>query len=331
MGDSAGASTSPVSKALPPRRPAPGHWERRRQVWEREVHFVDASSGALQPSDLETKITAARTALSASPDARDRVDALYGLLARRDALDDAKSMLATWTAHDPLDVVAIARRAAMTARLGDRAEALRVATGALEVASDDVALADALADAAANAGDVRLSCALRSVHASVKSTDTAATTLWNGCLAQRSGTPSIGTTTTAAPAAALWGDLKLEATWAATSASDLDLALVDPKGVRLSWLTPAQIVGVRDAASPSHEAIALKWLSGGSYVVEVSRASTSEGAPTSGTVTATILGQSHTFPFAIAGARAVVGRVDVTWTSHWVVESSGTDPSLGDY
>jgi hypothetical protein len=347
VAESKAKTTRPLPGAIAPpptmpttRRAAPGHWENRHQEWYREVHFVDASSGALQPSDLETKITAARTALSMAPEARDKVDTLYGLLARRDSLDDAKSMLSTWTSHDPLDFTALSRRSELTARLGDRAEALRVATGALEVASENFVLADALADAATNAGDARLACALRSVHASVRPTDSAATTLWNGCLARRSGTsiadaPIVSATTT--PTAPLWGDLKLEATWTSmgdsVGAGDLDLAVVDPRGTRISWLTPTQLNGVRDATSTSHEAIALKWLSGGSYLVEVTRASMASGSgtPTSGTISATILGQTHAFPLMMSGPRAVVGRIDVTWASRWVVETSSTDPSLLTY
>jgi hypothetical protein len=108
-----------------------------------------------------------------------------------------------------------------------------------------------------------------------------------------------------------WGDLTVEGAW--TGGADLDLAIVDPKGVRLTWLSPT---GVRasDTTSPAREVLAVPWAGAGGWTIEVGRSAPSE-QPASGTITVRLLGETRTYPFALVGARTRVARVQIGWSS----------------
>ncbi|MBL8717978.1 MAG: FecR domain-containing protein, partial [Myxococcales bacterium] len=112
-----------------------GYWQKTRREWYRTVKFVPVA--ATSDTDLEAKITAARAAVVGAPDSRDKLESLFGLLARRPGLEEATSVMTTWTGRDPLDATAMLRRAELVARTGQRAQALRVLTGALEGKAED--------------------------------------------------------------------------------------------------------------------------------------------------------------------------------------------------
>jgi hypothetical protein len=304
----------------------PGRWMRR--VWHRTASF--AGGPAL---DLESKIVAARTAVISSPDSRDKLEALFGLVARRDSLEEARAVMTTWTSRDPLDVTATLRRSELAAREADRVRALRVLTGALDGRPDDLTLADGIADVAARAGENKLSCALRAVHAEARPNDIDAVARRIACL-RDDGDATMATATldTIAPAlrasiearvltttkpAPAWGDLVVDGSW--TDGADLDLAIVDPKGVRLSWLSPT---GVRasDATSTTREVLAVPWAGAGAWTIEVNRAAPSD-QPATGTINIRVLGQTRTYPFALVGSRSTVARVQIGWTSR--LEAAG--------
>lgn len=307
-----------------------GHWVRMRREWFRTVSFATGAE-----PDLETKIAAARSAAVSAPDSRDKLEALFGLVARRDSLDEARTVMSTWVSRDPLDLPATLRRSELAAREGDRARALRVLTGALDGKPDDVGLADGIADVALRAGDAKLACALYAVHAEARPGDVDAVARRVACLrdlgepasatvaleasdpSKRStietrATATVASWRTSKPAPA-WGDLAVDATF---SGADVDLALVDPKGARLSWLSPTG-VRVTDAQSTSHEALAVPWAGGGAWSIEVARAQPSD-TPITGTVTVRVLGETRSFPFVLTGARAVVGRATLQWSSRLV-------------
>jgi hypothetical protein len=301
----------------------PGMWMRRQ--WYRTATFTTAPE-----MDLETRIAAARTAVVTTPDSRDKLEVLFGLVARRDSLEEAKTVMTTWIARDPLDVPATLRRSELALREGDRAHALRVLTGALDGKPDDVGLADGIADVALRDGDTKLACSLYAVHAEARPNDVDAVAKRVACLrdlGDEIGASAVldGVDATKRPAiearvpiiraqkpAAVWGDLTARATF---SGADVDLVLVDPKGVRVSWLSP---IGARasDVHSTTNETLAIPWAGGGSWTVEVVRAGSD--APTSGTVTLQVLGETRAFPFALQGTRAVVARVNIGWASRMV-------------
>lgn len=307
-----------------------GRWVRMRREWFRTVSFA---SGA--EADLESKIAAARSAVVSAPDSRDKLEALFGLVARRESLEEARTVMSSWTSRDPLDVPATLRRSELAAREGDRARALRTLTGVLDGKPDDVGLADGIAEVALRAGDARLACALYAVHAEARPGDVDAVARRVACLrdsaesaqaavALEASAPdkraavearvlALVTAWRTPKAAPAFGDLTVDATF---SGADVDLALVDPKGARLSWLSPTG-VRVSDAQSASHETLAVPWAGGGGWTIEVNRAQPGD-APISGTVTVRVLGETRSYPFVLTGARAVVARTNLTWSSRMV-------------
>jgi hypothetical protein len=336
---SAGKEKKSSEAKVPPwSGPGGGAWRKMRREYYRTVSFAN---DATAPADLETKIAAARGLVIATPDSRDKLADLFGSLARRETLTEANDVMATWTKRDPMDFEATLRRAELAARDGDRARAFRVETGALESHDGDVELADGLAEVAMRAGNSKLACAFYAVRAEVRPNDVDGlarrvactrtqgdTTSGNALLASLEPAKKTAVEARIAPVVtamtttptSVWGDMVVDATWSnpGGAPADVDLAVVDPKGVRMSWLSPK---GVRaaDPTSTTHETIALTWASGGNYLIEATRASSaSDGAPVSGTVTVRMLGQTKSYPFVLKGARAEVGRVSVNWASRMV-------------
>jgi hypothetical protein len=112
------------------------------------------------------------------------------------------------------------------------------------------------------------------------------------------------------------GDIRLDAKW--QGGGDVDLALIHPKGHRVSWLgAPTRaLISAEDVTSTSHEALGLLGGRSGEYVVEVVRAS-GEG-PISGTITIRASGDTRTVPFRLEGNRLSVGTVRVRFESRLV-------------
>lgn len=313
--------------------PLGGGWVRMRREWYRTASFT---LGAME-GDLESKIAAARAAVVASPDSRDKLADLFGLVARRPLLDEAQQVMATWTARDPLDRIATLRRSELAAREGDRARALRVLTGALDAAPDDVALADGIGDVAMRSGDAKLACAAWSVHAELRPNDVDAAARRISCLraegdailasaaldaidvAKRPLVETRAATVSLAPKAPAFGDLVVDATWSAPadgSTSDVDVAIVDPKGVRLSWLSPTG-VRVSDALAATHETVAVPWAGAGGWTIEVTRPKAST-TPIAGTINVRVLGETRSWPFVATATTTTVGRVQIGWASRLV-------------
>jgi hypothetical protein len=348
-------ATPPVAKPAAKRaRPMPdddltwgggggGHWQQMREEWYRTATWQNATE---LPASLEAAIGKARTAALATPDSRDRLVELFGLVARRDDLHDAQALMTTWIGRDPLDPEALLRRSELAAREGDRARAIRVELGALDVRPDDFELADSLATVALRAGDAKLACALRSVRAEVRPEDVEGLARRIVCLRETGDAPAatrllaalpperarsveaglpIAAVTVAGPSGTskASGDITAEATWnapAGTKGVDLDLALVDDKGARWSWASPRKLE-VEGATSTTREAMGLAWIGGGDWTLELARADVSDTTPVSGTATVRFLGETKTFTFSLpatAGPRTTVARVHVGWATRWV-------------
>ncbi|KYF95384.1 hypothetical protein BE17_12195, partial [Sorangium cellulosum] len=123
--------------------------------------------------------------------------------------------------------------------------------------------------------------------------------------------------------------VQLSAEW--SGGADLDLALIDAQGRRLSWMgSTLGSVGVRsrDATSTRAESLALRGLPKGSYIVEIARASTGDGPSPSaapgapevlrGELTLRLAGETRKVPFTLDGARRELGTVRVFFTSRLV-------------
>lgn len=322
-----------------------GRWMKRE--WYRTATLEEATTPEL---DLESRIANARAATISAPDSRDKIAALFGLLVRRSSLDDARTTLESWLARDPLDVPATFRRSELLAAEGDRARAMRALTAALEARPDDVALADGLAEVATRVGEDRLACALRAIHAELRPNDVEAVARRVGCVraagehalatsildglgAGRRGEVEMRAASTSPSTIAATGDLMVDATWydadtaiddsliptgaLFATAHDLDLAVVDPKGVRRSLLSPSD-VRIADARTPGRESLAIPWAGAGTWTIEVTRSHRADVGPITGNVRVRVLGQTRSWPFVLHGSRAIVGRVRIGWASRWV-------------
>jgi hypothetical protein len=269
----------------------------------------------------------------ANPDSRDKLADLFGLVAKRDDLTEAETVLDKWMQRDPLDPKGILARADVMEREADRHASLRIETGALDVSPDQWELADALAVVAARSGDGNLACALRAVHADVRPKDVDGIVRRMACLGQTGDEGAAskllasldGKTkeTVSLKAASLppldatgaTGDIVVDASWSGAVPTDVDVALIDPKGTRWGW-SSTKNVKVSDPLSTSHEAIGVPFAQAGNWTIEVTRAATSnEGSPVSGTIIVRGVGSTRSFPFTLAGKRTTVGKMTITWAS----------------
>jgi hypothetical protein len=115
---------------------------------------------------------------------------------------------------------------------------------------------------------------------------------------------------------ALRGDLRLEAEW--RGGADLDLALVDPDGHRVSWLGAATrgIITAHDATSTNREGLGLTGTRAGDYAVEIVRSG--PGGPSVGELTIFVAGTTRRVPFSLDGTRTRVGVARVSLHSRLV-------------
>ena len=126
-------------------------------------------------------------------------------------------------------------------------------------------------------------------------------------LASIQATPAVASR----PALSTRGALVVAATW--SRAVDLDLALVTPRGERISALQGGRHgqVKVDSRDGRSAEVLRLRWAPSGSYRVEIARPSGNTG-PISGTILVRAHGKSRTIPFNLAGPSSPLARVLLT-------------------
>jgi hypothetical protein len=314
--------------AVPPRRLVP-----MRRVFDRKAAFEPA--GAVV-ADVAAKLAEAERALAIAPDSRDKTAALYALYATTGRLGEAQELTARWSGRDALDPDAIAARADLAARQGDRDAGLRVLGGLADVRPGDKAPLTRLAGLYDAAGDAATACAFRVALAEITSSDPKAVAAAVRCAGEQGQgdlaaalrrdadakqSAAVDALLAAPPAVstALAGDVRVSAEW--SGAVDLDVALVDASGRRLSWLgAPAKIaVTSRDATSLRAESVAFAGLPAGRYLLEISRAGgAGDRAPARGEITLTLPGETRRVAFSLDGARAELGAVRVFFTSRLV-------------
>jgi hypothetical protein len=316
-----------------------GRWMKR--VWFRTAAISAGAAGAVDARKLE----AARAALAASPDERQKHEALGKLLVQLGDATELDALASKWSARDPLDADATALRATVRSWRGDRDGALRVLSGTLAspamATSAQADVASTLARAEERAGHAASACALRVASAERKPADVdavaaavaceradgrgASEARWFASLkddATRGRVSAVAAKVTSSPRnadASVSGDVIVDATWDAGAGADLDLAIVDPAGKRLAWASAARNVRASDCTSTAHEAIAVGSSATGPFVVEVVRARGGEdtGRSVGGTLRITSLGRTQSVPFVISGDRAQVARVDVRMESRF--------------
>lgn len=346
MGGNAGARPPSVPAAvvpstanlLPPNRPMPdprqfarpGQWMRR--IWVRQASVTDA------PSSDVFRVNQARTALAMTPDSRAKHRDFYKLLSQFGEFGEAEQVAIRWTSRDALDPDAIIRLAESAARRGDRAGSLRILGGVADVKSDDRALLQKLAMMFDRAQDASRACAVRISMAEVFFTDAQVLADAVRCeraqgheaSAQRWLTgitePALRTAvdaqlarTETATSNALRGELTVTASWDAPT--DLDLAVVDPRGNRLSWAWGrTRGINVQNTQDNNRESLGLSSIQAtGDYVIELSRAQRN-GPAVNGTITVRAMGSSRTFRVSLASHEDTkrVGGVHLTRESQLV-------------
>jgi ferric-dicitrate binding protein FerR (iron transport regulator) len=311
-------------------------FERRRRfipmhkVFDRHVGFDAANAFVAQNA---AKLAVAESALAAAPDSRDRTVQLFALYATSGRVGEAQELTARWAGRDALDPDALQARADLAARQGDRERAVRILGGLADVRPNDRAVQTHLAELWEAAGNAALACEHRVALADMAASEPKLVAAAVGCTRARGMISlaaalrldttdrvrdAVDTLLASPPAAspAVHGDVQIAGTWA--DGADLDLALIDAQGRRISWLgSPVKATVVaRDVTSTRGETLEIAGLPQGSYLLEITRAAGRDAGPAvSGTVTLRLNGETRTLPFTLTGARAEVGTVRVFFTS----------------
>jgi ferric-dicitrate binding protein FerR (iron transport regulator) len=310
-----------------------------KRIFERQGGFEAVNTLARQNA---TKLVVAESAFATTPDSRDKTVELYALYATSGRVGDAQELTAKWSSRDALDPDALTARADLAARQGDRERAVRILGGLADVRPGDRATQTRLADLHESAGNSALACEHRIALASLAMSDAKLVADAIRCtraqgmvdLASqirldandkvRESIDKLLAASSAPPAATpLRGDVQITADW--TGAVDLDIALIDAQGRRISWMgSPIKAaVSSRDATSSRSETLALTNLPSGSYVVEISRASgVDANAFAQGTVTLRLVNETRRIPFTLSGPRAEIGTARIFFTSRLVPATS---------
>ncbi len=290
-----------------------------RKVWRR-FGTVDANASTPKAAS-PSAIAEAEQALDRDPNRREALKRLFILTLQGGGAERALSLAERWSEKEPLDPEAITARADALAAGGDRARALRVLGSVIDVRPDDVAAQKRLARLERWRGRPALGCRHSIAIAELRPSDArllaeavrcaretgdgaAAGELMGNADAKTADAASKLLEQPAPDERALKGDLRVEASW--SGGADVDLALIDPDGRRVSWLgAPTRgLISARDVTSMSSEGLALSGGKPGQYVVEVVRGGA--GGRASGELTITVAGTTRRLPFTLDGPRVGV-------------------------
>jgi hypothetical protein len=321
----------------PPPPPPPRRLVAMRKVFDRKGAFEAQNTFVAQNA---SKLLAAESALTAAPDSRDKTADLYALYATSGRLGEAQELTAKWSNKDALDPDALLARSDLAARQGDRDRSTRILGGLADVRPGDKAIHTRLAKLHDAAGNPALACRHRLTLADLAPGDAALVADAVRCArAQQMGDLASQIKldagdkvreavdklliAPAADASALRGDVQITAEW--TGAADLDIALIDEKGKRTSWLGSASKSGVsaRDVTSSRSETLSIADLGRGSYVIELSLAAGEEAARNAGNIRGDVTvrlpgGETRKVPFTLSGSRVEVGTLRIFFTSRLV-------------
>ena len=325
------------------RRPPVNPWGGRRQmvpmrrIWERKGSVLEGrvTAKAATPS----AIGQAERDLQANTNHRGALRKLFTLYAIGGDVEQARSLAERWSEKEPLDADALTARADIAARNGDREGAIRILGSVVDVRPDDIPSQKRLARlhrwANRPAVGCRHSLALAQLRAGDASLLAEAVVCGRrtgeGRLADDMLNAAEQNVRKAAEAQLakfenlkdeLSGDLKLEASWFGGDA-DLDIALIDPDGNRVSWLgAPTKaVISALDVSSTQRESLALRGAKPGEYVIEIVRGSGS--SPVRGEVVVSVAGARRVVPFFLNGNRETVGIAKIAMESRLVPVSGG--------
>lgn len=318
--------------AVVARPPSPTRMVPMRRVWDRHATLVTT---AVTPPNLATSLADAQAASSAAPNSRDKTVSLFKLLVASSQVSDATELASKWSQRDALDPDALIARADLAAMNGDRQKALRILSGLADVRPGDKAIQEKLVNTFASLSP-DLACQFRVSladldPANVNNVAAAAVCTQNlGFLNVSNAIVSsvdsnlhdrVTTTmkTIKLTPKAAFGDVRVEATW--TSRTDLDVAVIDPKGNRISALgSPLKFVSssCANARELGAENCVFSGLTSGNYALEVTRTTPSTETITGSLKLTSPEGQVRTVPFTLTGSRVVVGSVQVSFTERLV-------------
>jgi tetratricopeptide (TPR) repeat protein len=297
-----------------------------RRVWFK-VAAVSPFDGV--SANIRKSISDAEAALAASPDARERHRSLVQALSYAGDIDKAREIAKRWLDRDQLDPQALTYEADLLGRDGHREVALRTLAGLVDLDADRVTTHERMVRTYETAGRMAQACAHRIALAALQPKVAAASGTAMRCLralgrdrdaelvsrgmiddASRAAAEKAATVAPIAPKAK--GDIVVDGRW--DQNADLDISIIAPDGSRVSWMGGRKDVVVADSTSTTRERLAIRSLKRGNYLVEISRADTSQG-PIRGTLDVTVLGVRRAIPFELANARTVAGRVAVSMQS----------------
>lgn len=293
-------------------------WERRGEVLVDRFVPKAASGNALTDAARE---------LARDDAKRQNLKRAFALSSAAGELAEAARLARRWVEKEPLDPEAITALADVEARRGNRDVAIRMLGSVLDVRPGDTAAHKRLARLERWAGHHDLACRHRIAMAEAKSRDlglvadavrcsrelamqhVAEALLAAAAEGDRSGIEQRAAQR-APDEAALSGDLRIEASW--SGATDLDLALLDTDGHRISWLGAATraVISAKDATSSSREGLAVRGAAPGEYVLELTRGNGAGSAR--GELIVTIADTVRRIPFSFDGEHQAVALLRVT-------------------
>jgi hypothetical protein len=306
-----------------------------KKIFERKASFEATNTIAAQNA---SKLLLAESALSATPNSRDKTVDLFALYSTSGRIGEAQELTSKWAGRDALDPDALLARSDLAARQGERERAIRILGGLADVRPGDRTMQTRLAELHEAAGNRALACEHRIALADMAADDAklvaeairCANALGMTDLASLMRLDASAPVRTAIDklleklpiantSSVVRGDIQVSAEW--SNGVDLDIGLIDAKGRRTSWLGAGgkATVSARDATSTRSEALGLTNALSGSYIIEIARADgTDTNVPVRGELTLKLAGETRKVPFLLTGARAEVGTMRVFFTSRLV-------------
>ena len=303
-----------------------------RRVFERQANIN--TSQVIPFAAATDKIAKAQAELDKNTNRRVAVKELYTLLALAGEVDRAGVLADRWSQKEALDPEALTARADLAARRGQRDEAIRILGSVVDVRPGDIPSQKRLARLHRWAGRQALGCRHAIAIAQLRQDDAKLLSEAVFCGRKTGENAMVDDMLASADAkvkkqaeAALKGmkdksdlargDIKITATW--DGGGDVDVALIHPKGHRVSWLgAPTKaIISAEDVLSTRREALGLLGSPAGEYVIEVVRGSGATG-PQRGELLVTAAGQTRKIPFDLVGERQSVGTIRVSFKSRLV-------------
>jgi tetratricopeptide (TPR) repeat protein len=330
--DFADRPLQPLEIARP--RPRPPVLVPMRRIWERKGEIRPGVRVANKAKrDL---IIAAESEQIRNSDRRSTTKQLFDLYVAANEQAKAEELAQRWNERDPLDVEAIVARADMAASRGDRSSAIRILGSVVDVRPGDVGAQQRLARLYRWQGQEKTACRFQVALASFRSKDEATLAEAMRCTQLLAATepqfaqlrrdlssgidPSVMAAVERLSAKErasdkLSGDLQLFAKWNNDPAVDLDLALIDPDGHRISWLgAPSRsVISALNVVSFHEESLALRGGKPGEYLIEVTRVNQTSKAqgPISGTLEVLVAGQRKTIAFELTQDTDRLGLVTI--------------------